>query len=73
MFATGPDGMVSFHALPPPSDDDVVRLLGQIARAIRRLVEQRLADLADDAPADLLASEQADAVDRVPALGDTTR
>jgi len=69
VFATGPDGVVSFHALPAPRDDDVVRLLGQIARAIHRLVERRLADLADDAPADLLAFEQADAVDHVPALG----
>jgi len=69
VFATGPDGAVSFHALPAPRDDDVVRLLGQIARAIHRLVERRLADLADDAPADLLAFEQADAVDHVPALG----
>jgi hypothetical protein len=36
VFAAGPDGAVQFHPLPPPWDDDVARLLGQIARAIHR-------------------------------------
>jgi len=43
VFAAGPAGAVQFHPLPPPWDDDVARLLGQIARAIHRLVERHLA------------------------------
>jgi hypothetical protein len=35
VFAAGSDGAVRFHPLPPPWDDDVARLLGQVARAIR--------------------------------------
>jgi hypothetical protein len=73
VFANGPDGAVAFHALPPPWDDDIARLLAQIARAIHRLLERRLDDLGDDAPEDLLASEQADAVAHVPSFGDSPR
>jgi hypothetical protein len=43
-------------------DDDVATLLGQVARAIHRLVERRLAQGSDDEPPDLLASEQAQAI-----------
>jgi Putative transposase len=73
VFTTGLDGTVSFHALPPPWDDDIVRLLDQIARAIHRLVERRVADHDDDAPPDLLAAEQADAVAHMPTLGDAAQ
>ncbi len=73
VFATGPDGAVAFHAVPPPWDDDVVRLLGQIGRAIHRLIERRLADHGDDPPADLRAAEQAEAIARVPAFGNASR
>jgi hypothetical protein len=69
VFAAGPDGAVAFHPLPPPWDDDVVRLLEQIARAVHRLVQRRLALEGDDAPPDLLASEQAEAVASLPVAG----
>jgi hypothetical protein len=57
---------VQFHPLPPPWDDDVARLLGQIARAIHRLVERHLAQRGDDEPLDLLAAEQAQAITALP-------
>ena len=31
-FAPGDDGRVTFHPLPPPWDDDVERLVRQVAR-----------------------------------------
>jgi hypothetical protein len=64
--AAGSDGVVQFHPLPPPWDDDVARLLGQIARAIHRLVERHLAQRGDDEPVDLLAAEQAQAITALP-------
>ncbi len=67
-FATGPDGVVSFHPLPPPWDEDIARLLDQIARAIHRLVERHLSHRGDDVP-DLLASEQSEAVASPPFAG----
>ena len=73
VFATGGDGSVAFHASPPPSDHDIARLLAQIARAIHRRLERRLDDLGNDTPVDLLASEQAEAVARMPSFGDTPR
>jgi len=66
VFAAGPDVAVQFHPLPPPWDDDVARLLGQIARAIHRLVERHLAQRGDDEPLDLLAAEQAHATTALP-------
>jgi hypothetical protein len=45
--------------LPPPWDDDIARLRGQVARAIHRLVERRLADRGDHDPVDLITSVQA--------------
>jgi hypothetical protein len=71
VFATDAAGAVSFHPLPPPWDDDVVRLLAQIARAIHRLVQRHLALEGDAAPPDLLAAEQAAAVDTPPVAGRT--
>jgi hypothetical protein len=79
VFAAGSDGAVRFHPLPPPWDDDVARLLGQVAHAIHRLVERRLAQRGDDEPPDLLVSEQAQAVagpplpDRAPLPSSTSR
>jgi hypothetical protein len=73
VFAMGRDGVVRFHGLPPPWDDDITRLLGQIARAIHRLVERRLADRGDDESPDLLASEQAAGVVPPPSMDLATR
>ena len=69
VFAADPDGAVRFHPLPPPWDDDVARLLDQIARAIHRLVERHRASRSDDSPPDLLASEQARAIADSPSRG----
>jgi hypothetical protein len=69
VFAAGPDGAVLFHPLPPPWDEDVVRLLDQIARTIHRRVERHLAQRGDDDPPDLLASEQAAAIATAPFSG----
>jgi ribosomal protein S27E len=69
VFAADPDGVVRFCPLPPPWDDDVARLLDQIARAIHRLVERHRASRGDDPPPDLLASEQARAVADSPSRG----
>jgi hypothetical protein len=69
VFAAGPDGAVQFHPLPPPWDEDVVRLLDQIARAIHRRVERHLAQRGDDDHPDLLASEQAAAIATAPFSG----
>jgi hypothetical protein len=41
-------------------------LLGQIARAIYRLIERHLAQRGDDEPLDLLAAEQAQAITALP-------
>jgi hypothetical protein len=43
VFAANSDGSVLFHLLPPPWDDDVAKLLEQIARAIHRLITRYLA------------------------------
>jgi hypothetical protein len=67
VFAVSSDGSVLFHPLPPPWDDDVARLLDQIAHAIHRLVTRRLPGHSDDDPPDLLATEQAQAVVGLPA------
>jgi hypothetical protein len=66
VFAAGPDGAVQFHPLPPPWEDDVARVLGQVARAIHRLVERHLAQRGDAEPLDLLAAEQAQAITALP-------
>ena len=56
VFASGADGTLRFHRLPPPSDADVARLVAAIARRIGRLLARR--DLTVDADAaDPLAAE----------------
>jgi hypothetical protein len=57
VFAAAGDGTLAFHAVAPPSDPDVARLLGTIRRRILRLLRRRgLA--ADAAPGvDPLAEE----------------
>jgi hypothetical protein len=67
VFAANSDGSVLFHPLPPPWDDDVAKLLEQIARAIHRLITRYLAARGDDDPLDLLATEQAQTVAGLPA------
>jgi hypothetical protein len=58
VFAVGPEGAVAFRALPPPWDDDVVRLLAQIARAVEARIARRLADRSDDDAPDRFAQDQ---------------
>jgi Putative transposase/Transposase zinc-binding domain len=66
-------GTVSFIELPPPTDDDVARLVLTIARRIARLLERRglltdpYDDQADEAPA--LAALQQASIRGVRALG----
>ena len=56
VFASGADGTLRFHRLPPPSDADVARLVATIARRIGRLLVRR--GLVDDTDAiDPLAAE----------------
>jgi hypothetical protein len=59
VYAPGPDGPLRFHALPPPEDAAIERVVGLLARRIARLLEQRgLGAEADPAEADPLAEEQ---------------
>jgi hypothetical protein len=59
VYASGPTGALRFLPLPPPEDDEVERLVGQVARRIARLLERRgLGPEADPGEADTLAEEQ---------------
>jgi hypothetical protein len=71
VFAVGPEGAVAFRALPPPWDDDVVRLLAQIARAVEARIARRLADRSDDDAPDRFAQDQAAAVRSPPSPSPT--
>ena len=43
-----PDGSVAFHALPPPTDEDIAVLTVRIVRRVARLLARRDADAAVD-------------------------
>ena len=57
-----PDGSVSFHPLPPPTDEDVELLAVRIVRRVARLLARRDADAAIDDELDVLDHAQAEAV-----------
>jgi hypothetical protein len=56
-----PDGSVSFHPLPPPTDEDVEGLAVRIVRRVARLPARRDADAADDDDDEIDALDQAQA------------
>jgi hypothetical protein len=56
VYARTPQGLLRFHALPPPEDADVARVATQVARTIQRLLERR--GLAEGAEPDRLAEEE---------------
>ncbi len=55
------DGSVTFHPLPPPTDDEVLAITMRIVRGVVRLLERRNAD-ADDHPPDALDQARAEAL-----------
>src|SRR5881409_206446 len=58
VFAAASDGALTFHALPPPTDAEVARLLATIHRRVGRLLRRRgLAGADDTDAADPLAEE----------------
>ncbi len=57
-----PDGAVTFHPLPPPTDAEVEAITARIVRRTARLLARRDADLAGDDEPDALALAQAEAV-----------
>jgi hypothetical protein len=59
VYAREPQGALRFHPLPPPDDAEVGRVVGQVARRIRRLLECRgLVAGAEAAESDRLADEE---------------
>lgn len=63
VFEEMADGSVLFHALPPPSDDDVQTLAARIVRRTARILARRDRDNEpDDEPPDALAQAQAESV-----------
>jgi hypothetical protein len=55
VYASGPDGPLHFHPLPPPEDAEIERVVGLVARRIASLLEHRgLGPEADPAEADPL-------------------
>lgn len=65
-----PDGTVTFHPLPPPSDADVDAIAARVVRRAARLLARRDADLAGDDEPDALAHAQAEAVQTPLALAE---
>lgn len=57
-----PDGSVTFHRLPPPTDEDVLVLVVRIVRRVARLLARRDADAAIDDELDALDHARAEAV-----------
>ncbi len=55
-----PDGTLGFHALPPPTDEDVEQITARIVARIIGLVAHRDGDALEDEP-DALADAQAEA------------
>ncbi len=55
-----PDGTLGFHALPPPTDEDVEQITARLVARISRLVALRNGDALDDEP-DALPDAQAEA------------
>ena len=62
VFAETPEGGVTFHALPPPTDGEVAALAARIVRRTARVLARADAAAGDDEPPDALAHAQADAV-----------
>ena len=56
-----PDGSLEYHALPPPTDEDVAKIGARIVDKIGRLLARRDGDAVDDEP-DALDSAHAEAV-----------
>jgi len=59
VYEVSPYGTPRFHPLPPPDDAEVVRVVGQVAARIARLLERRgLGPDADPADADPLSVDE---------------
>jgi hypothetical protein len=59
VYETSPDARPRFHPLPPPEDAEVVRVVGQVAAHIARLLERRgLGPDADPTDADPLSVDE---------------
>lgn len=56
------DGSVTFHALPPPTDEDVEALAVRIVRRVTRLLARRDEGASDDGEPDALTHAQAESV-----------
>jgi hypothetical protein len=59
VFTTTADGTLHFHPAPPPSDDEIARLLATIRTRVHRLLARRGLDVEDPSatPVDPLAEE----------------
>jgi len=66
VFAHDDDGRLVFHPLPPPWDEDVDRLVRQVARAVTARVEPVAGD--EDAETDVRTLDQVEAMAPTPSL-----
>jgi hypothetical protein len=59
VFSEDPPGGLEFHPAPPPSDEEVARVLATVRRGVRRLLARRGLEPGDDEtePPDRLAEE----------------
>jgi hypothetical protein len=57
VFAEGDDGAFEFHAAPPPSDEEVARLLATIFRRVGRLLARHGLEVGDAPDVDPLVEE----------------